>query len=69
MSRKDYYAVGEIMTRKNGKKYECVLDADCYNCAFNKKDALFCSEIKCSPHDRIDGKFVHFIRRKDLENK
>lgn len=67
MSRKDYIEVGGIMTRKNGKKYECVFDGGCDDCAFDKKDALFCAKIMCSPYDRIDGKHVHFIRRKDLE--
>lgn len=67
MSRKDYYAVGEIMTRKNGKKYECVEENDCDSCAFGGKET--CSVVMCLPTRRLDAKEVHFILRKDLENK
>ena len=67
MSRKDYYAVGEIMTRKNGKKYECVEKDGCLGCDFFKKGENWCDGMKCAYQTRIDCINIVFIRRKDLE--
>lgn len=68
MSRKDYIEIGGIMTRKNGKKYECVLASQvCKGCYFEEKTVYFCAGIKCAPYSRTDNQYVHFIRRKDLE--
>lgn len=63
--------LGEIMTRKNGKKYQVVLSPgwayECKACAFHDKTTDFCEGIPCTGLDRADGHEVVFIRRKDLE--
>ena len=73
MSRKDYVPVGEILTRKNGKKYEAVKHkpaiSDCDKCAFGIKEYDWCRPVKCVPSLREDGTNVFFVRRKDLEIK
>jgi hypothetical protein len=73
-SRKDYYPIGTIFQRKNGKCYEvvetkngtCAVD-DSFTeyCAFLNKS---CYMVKCVAGDRSDEIGAIFIRRKDLES-
>lgn len=69
MSKKDYIPVGEIMTRKNGKKYEAVISISkcCSGCAFKDRAFEYCEPILCCSSERADGLNVSFLRRKDLE--
>lgn len=69
MSKSDYYAVGDIMHRKNGKAYEVVSSSEyrCCECAFTKKSMEWCGKVKCQDHERHDGNDVSFVRRKKLD--
>ena len=67
-SRKDYYPIGAVMQRKNGKCYEVVAGAGCASCTFDGKHNGWCDYMKCDHHFREDGVDVIFIRRKDLES-
>ena len=67
MSKSDYYEIGAIMHRKNGKAYE-VVKGGCYDCAFAEKSFDWCYTINCASFDRADGNDVAFRRRKDLDS-
>ena len=65
----DDIPVGGIMVRKNGKKYQVVVEVGCSPCAFYKKGMLWCDQIYCSENLCEDNQSIIFIRRKDLEEK
>lgn len=65
----DNIPVGGIMVRKNGKKYQVVVEVGCTHCAFYKKGMLWCDQIACDAYTRKDNTGIIFIRRKDLEEK
>ena len=67
MSKKDDIPIGEIMTRKNGEKYEVLAGPTCKGCAFRLESEKFCEDIPCYPECRLDRQPVIFVRRKDLE--
>ena len=64
-SRKDYYPIGTVFQRKNGKCYEVVVGDFCSDCAFSHKS---CAGVICGESSREDESCVIFIRRKDLES-
>lgn len=67
MKRSVELEVGEILHRKNGKKYEVVKAFDCEGCAFDNRNSEWCTPMKCAKSYRKDKTAVIFVRRKDLE--
>ena len=62
MGRKDEFAVGDILTRKNGKQYLVVEASGCSTCGFNHKRDAWCKGMKCCPLQRSDSKEIVFRR-------
>lgn len=62
MGRKDDIAVGDFLTRKNGKQYRVVEWTGCGTCAFDHKGGAWCEGMRCIPSNRSDHKEVIFRR-------